>query len=339
MPFQNAHFGWGHPWSPAWPGEGHLPTAPNSGQIIEGSYTGIVFADTPHFPESHRGVWFVADWMTKKLYLYRPEWKGALNVPQGGRYEDFVIGGKSLFRPTDLAMGPDGALWELGWGRVYRVVAKDRPLVESKRPGKPHAEWSFDELLADLGSWIPAWQIDARDELVRRGGESVWTLKRALKQPASQAQETWAAWALAEIAPNEAHPKTENQRLQFLRAGVLPAKDYLSHKNPRFRLAALLSDKADPSDLSHRLSQETDPVIYHASWRTLMARSDEPAMRTLAADRNAGIRRAGVLMLMEKLIFTEAEALLDAWASAKPLPGTDFDPANSGMDAARSMPP
>lgn len=326
MPFQNAHFGWGHPWSPAWPGEGHLPTAPNSGQIIEGSYTGIVFADTPHFPESHRGVWFVADWMTKKLYLYRPEWKGALNVPQGGRYEDFVIGGKSLFRPTDIAMGPDGALWALGWGveyygivdaqgnqtnegRVYRIVAKDRPMVKSQRPGEPHTEWSFDELLADLGSWIPAWQIDARDELVRRGGEGVGPLMAALEKATSQAQETWAAWTLAEIRPSEVKPKSENQTLQFLRAGILPAKDYLNHENPRFRLAALALDQTGQSDLTGLLARETDPVIYHAAWRTLMERSDEPAMRSLVTDRNAGIRRAGVLMLMEKLLITEAEVL------------------------------
>lgn len=328
MPFQNAHFGWGHPWSPAWPGAGHLPTAPNSGQIIEGSYTGIVFADTPHFPDSHRGVWFVGDWMTKKLYLYRPEWKGALNVPQGGRYEDFAIGGKSLFRPTDLAMGPDGALWVLGWGvdyggtfdelgnqnnegRVYRIVAKNRPLVKSKRPNEPHAEWSFDELLADLGSWIPAWQIDARDELVRRGEASAKPLRTALKDPASQAQETWAAWTLARVeqASRLPEPANENQTLQFLRAGVLPAENYLSHENAHFRLAAVQSDKSDTSDLAERLSQETDPVIYHAAWRTLMECSGESAMRALAADRSAGIRRAGVLMLMEKLLITEAEVL------------------------------
>ena len=329
MPFQNAHFGWGHPWSPAWPGEGHLPTAPNSGQIIEGSYTGIVFAETPQFPESHRGVWFVGDWMSKKLYLYRPEWKGALSVPKSGRYEDFVIGGKSLFRPTDLAMGPDGALWVLGWGRdyggtfdeqgnqnnegrVYRIVARDRPLVKPERPDRPHAEWTFDELLADLGSWIPAWQIDARDELVRRGEASIEPLMRALEKPASQAQETWAAWALAKINLNEIPPNDENVVLQMIRAGCTEPHDYITDPDPRHRLAAVeaIATHGQSHDrLFNTLLTESDPVVYHAAWRTLMERVDESAMRALAADRNAGIRLAGVLMLMEKLLITEAEVL------------------------------
>jgi len=330
MPFQNAHFGWGHPWSPTWPGEGHLPTAPNSGQIIEGSYTGIVFANTPHFPDSHRGVWFVGDWMTKKLYLYRPEWQGALNVPQGGRYEDFVVGGKSLFRPTDLTMGPDGALWVLGWGvdygsvfddegiqenegRVYHITAKNRPLVKNKRPEKPHAEWNFDELLADLGSWIPAWQIAARDELVLRGEASITPLKTALKEPTTIAQETWAAWTLAKLNINEVPPKNDNVVLQMIRAGGTEPHDYISDPNPRFRLAAIeaISTHGQSHDrLLNTLTTETDPIVYHAAWRTLMDHTSESDMRTLVTDRNAGIRRAGVLMLMEKLLITEAEVLV-----------------------------
>lgn len=327
MPFQNAHFGWGHPWSPTWPGEGHLPTAPNSGQIIEGSYTGIVFADTPHFPESHRGVWFVGDWMSKKIYLYRPEWKGAQNVPKGGRYEDFVIGGTALFRPTDLALGPDGALWALGWGveyggvmkdgqqtnegRIYRIAAKDRPLVKSRRPDKPHAKWSFDELLADLGSWVPAWQNDARDELVRRGKASIEPLQAALEKPATTAQDTWAAWTLATININAVGLTNENVALQMIRAGCTEPHDYITDPNPRFRLAAIeaIATHGQSHDrLFNTLITETDPIVYHAAWRTWMQNQDEAAMRQLATDTNPGVRRAGVLMLMETLAMTRAEA-------------------------------
>jgi putative membrane-bound dehydrogenase-like protein len=332
MPFRHAHFGWGHPWSPAWPGENHLPTAPNSGQVIEGSYTGIVFADTPHLPESHRGVWLIGDWMSKKIYLYRPAWRGALNVPQGGLYEDFITGTNALFRPTDLAMGPDGALWVLGWGRdyggsfdargeqinegrVYRFTAKNRPLATRHRPAKPHAQWSYDELLADLASWVPAWQIDARDELLRRGKSSIAPLTAALNQPTGTAQETWAAWTLAKLAPASSlpAPANENQTLQCLRAGLLRPVDHLTSANPRLRLAAIESlpnDAALPvAALQDLLATETDPVVYHAAWRTLMQPSDDSALRRFASDPRAGVRRAGVLMRMEQLAINESEVM------------------------------
>ena len=34
--------------------------------------------------------------------------------PEGGTWQPFIEGGKSLCRPTDLEFGPDGALWILG---------------------------------------------------------------------------------------------------------------------------------------------------------------------------------------------------------------------------------
>jgi putative membrane-bound dehydrogenase-like protein len=327
MPFRHAHFGWGHAWSPAWPGGENPATAPNSGQIIEGSYAGIEFADSPHFPESHRGVWFIADWMRKQIYLYRPEWSGALNVPRGGRYEEFVRGGTALFRPTDMAMGPDGALWALGWGteygstfdargqqmnegRIYRIVAKDRPLVSGERNAKPLEEWRFDELLAGLGSWIPARRTDARDELLRRGKASIAPLQEALARPVNTAQETWAVWTLARLASAEVHPASENQRLQLVRAGVTSTVTALRDAHPRIRLAAVEAAPASQrSALIDLLAAESDRIVYHSAWRAVMAFSDAAAIRELAADPRPRVRLAGVLMRMEQLAMTGEEAL------------------------------
>ncbi|MEM1295733.1 MAG: PVC-type heme-binding CxxCH protein [Verrucomicrobiota bacterium] len=328
MPFRHAHFGWGHPWSPTWPGKDHLPTAPNSGQIIEGSYTGIVFANTPHFPKSHRDVWFIGDWMTRKIYLYRPEWDGALNVPMNGAYEDFVVGGNSLFRPTDIAMGRDGSLWILGWGRnyggivengqqtnegrIYRVAARDRPLVKLARPEGSVEDWSFGALLSDLGSWVPTWQIDARDELVRRGKASIDHLQHALRQPANPTQETWATWTLATVSPKAVagFDRSENVRLQLARAGLVDRSLLLQDSDPRLRLAAIESAQSrDREALVELLANESDPVVFHAAWRTVMTFSHESQVRELTFDPRSGVRRAGVLMRMESLLATESEVI------------------------------
>jgi hypothetical protein len=52
-----------------------------------------------------------------------------------------------------------------------------------------------NELLADLGSHLPVWRVNAQDELIRRGAKE--ELKTVLRQvPLKQALETWAAWTL-----------------------------------------------------------------------------------------------------------------------------------------------
>jgi len=322
MPFRGAHFGWGHPWSAHWTGENHLPTAPVSGPTIQGSYAGIVHYGASQFAEADRGAWFVADWLRKALYIYRPEWRGALNVPAGGRYEEFARGGNGLFRPTDIEVGPDGALWILGWGkeyssvlkngamqnegRVFRLWHKDTPLLNRARSSKPHAQWSMGELIGDLGSWLPAWRTDAQDELVRRGSESVPHLIGVLKNESTPGGlETWAVWTLARLGwPGDATllGTNLNRRLQWLRAR--PTSDAvvaaLKDSEPRLRLASVENAQADhlPA-LVNLLAGEEDRVVYHAAWRAVLRLGAADGGRQLLSEGRPGVKRAGLLILLE----------------------------------------
>ena len=241
MPFFGAHYGWGHVWSNHWTGNDHPPTAPISGPVFDGSGTGIIYYDAPQMPAAYRGAWFFNDWLRKTTFLYRPRWDGALIQPEGGRWQPFASGGGSgravanyggrresgvppiagpLFQPVDIAIGPDGALYISGWGEEYGVVWKDGQQANEGRifriswPGapatswaapkrdKPAAQWTFEELVEDLGSLLPVWSVDAQDELVRRGAAVKEELTAILRRGGlSQAQETWALWALGRIAP------------------------------------------------------------------------------------------------------------------------------------------
>ncbi|MDA1017587.1 MAG: hypothetical protein O3A00_24400, partial [Planctomycetota bacterium] len=154
MPFFGAHFGWNHPWSSHWSTAPHAPTAPVSGPLFEGSGTGVVFCQSPQFPPEYRGAFLVNDWLQKTTYLWRPQWDGAMLRPAGGGFTPFIEGGKSLFRPTDLEFGADGALWVLGWssgygaewkdgqltneGRIFRVAWKDAPQAAALNPYGTH---------------------------------------------------------------------------------------------------------------------------------------------------------------------------------------------------------
>ena len=232
MPFFGAHFGWNHPWSSHWSADPHAPTAPVSGPLFEGSGTGVVFFDAPQFPKAYRGVFFINDWLRKTTFVWRPHWDGALMRSVGGSWESFVEGGDALFRPTDIEVGPDGDLWILGWssgygaewkngeltneGRIFRITWKDASPANSQteKRKKSLKEWSVEDLIADFAGPLPVRRTDAQDELVRRGVAIRADLLQQLNsRQLNQSQETWTAWTLGRIAPNDAQIEADFTRI------------------------------------------------------------------------------------------------------------------------------
>jgi putative membrane-bound dehydrogenase-like protein len=213
MPFFGAHFGWGHRYSSHWTGEGNLPTVPASGPMTSGSWAGITYYNHDHFPPTYRDVFFVNDWMFG-TYVYRPGWNGALRASAEGSLEPFIQRreGGMIYRPTDLACGPDGAIYVLGWGSnyhyepgsdgswVFRVSHRDAGKHDPP-PQRSLADRSVAQLLSGLDQGvIPARRVNAQDELVRRGAEISDELIEAISNgDLSTGQQTWVAWALGRM--------------------------------------------------------------------------------------------------------------------------------------------
>lgn len=106
-----------------------------------------------------------------------------------------------------------------------------------------------------------------------------------------------------------------------------------------------------------RTATKTEP--FHSYWQLSKAEAAEalqlppkpcPSRDSLAFHGEAQTQGIAARLLAyqwrledDQLAVVHAVALLDAWASADPLPGTNFDPAirfpNSGMDVARGMLP
>ena len=61
----------------------HPAVAPSSDLFpsVSGSGTGVVFYTSEHFPEEYRNRHLIADWTNNCIFLYKPEWKGALQIP------------------------------------------------------------------------------------------------------------------------------------------------------------------------------------------------------------------------------------------------------------------
>ena len=371
MSFPGANFGWAHGWSTHWTGEGHLPTVPISGKVFTGSGTGVVFADTPTLPPAFRGVWFINDFLHRTTFVYRPRWDGALLQPEGGKWQPFIQGGRALFNPVDIEVGPDGALYITGWGvklgadfqdgkqvnegRIFRVAALGPAPAKgvAARRTKPIAQWTFAELAEDLGCAIPAWRIDAQDELVRRGpavkADLIATLTRG---GLTTAQETWTLWTLGRLEPQNraiddwfaqtGHALSPNAMIQSLRilahrihewqpAAKLPAfvAESCRAPEPRVRFEAVQAiGRAKQTPLADVVwavaEKETDRLTYYAAWHTLQDLLPLEAIRSRLDDTRAGVRRASLLALLER-------NALDETAVRRRL--NDADPATAELAA------
>ncbi len=355
MPFRGAHFGWNHPWSSNWTGENHAPTAPVSGPVFHGSGTGVVFGDSAQFPPEFRGVWFINDWLRKTMFVYRPQWQGALLQPKGGQWEEFVKGGSSLFRPVDMEFGPDGALWCLGWsrgygaewkddeltneGRIYRIVWKAGTRAEKQ--DKPAADLSLQDLLGRFNGPLPVWRSDAQEELIRRGaGIKAELISHLRGGKLSQAQETWTAWTLGRMTTADAFfeslltgEASLNLRLQAVRilahraaqkAGPLPAAvlAVLRDKEVRLRFAAVqaVDEAAQPGSvpaLVHELGMETDRVTFYSAWQALRKIASVDFKKSLLTHAEGGVRCGALLALLEDHMLTR-EAVLPLAKDADP---------------------
>jgi len=114
-----AELGWRSGWA-KWPAY-YLDSLPPAINVGAGSPTGVEFYSHTAFPERYRGAMFGCDWATGKIHCIRFQRSGASYAAQS----EVFIEGRPL-NATDLAVGPDGALYFCTGGRgtdggVYRV--------------------------------------------------------------------------------------------------------------------------------------------------------------------------------------------------------------------------
>ncbi len=341
MPFFGAHFGWNHPWSAHWSTEPHAPSAPVSGPLFEGSGTGIVFGDSAKFPDEFRGVYFINDWLNKTTFVWRPSWDGALLRPRNGNWEPFVVGGQSLYRPTDLEVGPDGALWILGWssgygaewkdgelineGRIYRVSATSPAPSTKKINLEPRTlnQFSVPELVERFKGPLPVWRIDAQDELVRRG---VAILPKLLAEvrggQLTEMQETWALWTLGRLPINEA-------RIDEYFADLLGA-DSAAKLNQKIQAIRILAKRTRES------ANDVLPEVVHD-----FLNNSQPRLRFAAVQAMSQARQTQAVPGLLKLLADEADETISytAWQTLRELSSLDelrelLHDANGGVRRA-----
>ncbi|HYE98065.1 MAG TPA: PVC-type heme-binding CxxCH protein, partial [Planctomycetota bacterium] len=171
-------------------------TVPMLVAVGRGSPTGVVCYRHAAFPERYRGGVFYADWTFGKVY-FTPL------VPEGASYKPGLVEvflqptGTEGFAPTDLAVGPDGALFVSIGGRrtrgaVYRVAPEkpsttaysDPPLPVKPEPDPAHPELRVRQaaaLAGKTGGESPQARLTAALAAVWRGERPVEAVLAALE--------------------------------------------------------------------------------------------------------------------------------------------------------------
>ncbi len=129
----------------------------------------IEIVDSPHFPDDLQGDFLIAGYYARNVARLRPTIDGAGHRLQ--TLAPLLTSSHNAFRPVDLNVGPDGALYLADWfnpiighyqaslrhpnrdkthGRIWRITAKGRPL--HKQP--PLGKMTADELCGQLANPI-----------------------------------------------------------------------------------------------------------------------------------------------------------------------------------------
>ncbi|MEO6003177.1 MAG: hypothetical protein ABIZ04_07545, partial [Opitutus sp.] len=177
---------------------------------------GIAFYAADNFPAEYRGNLFNGNPVTGRVNRDRLEWTGS--SPRAVRMPDFVSSDDPVFRPVQVKLGPDGALWiadfynpiighyevplthpnrDHAHGRIWRVVWRglNREIPAPTLPnfGSAGAE-ALVQLLADPNLAV---RTLAANELVDRVGPAALPELRNAAKTALAQPNTPAALAIA----------------------------------------------------------------------------------------------------------------------------------------------
>jgi putative heme-binding domain-containing protein len=127
----------------------HEPAPPMSMTKIAGErLSGLEMITGRHFPAEYQNNLIAGGFNSQRVYRYKLDDTG--DRPAATELPPLIVGHHSKFRPIDVKMGPDGALYILDWyniiiqhnqvdfhdsrrdhthGRIWRITARGRPLV------------------------------------------------------------------------------------------------------------------------------------------------------------------------------------------------------------------
>lgn len=196
---------------------------------------GLTFCDDPLWPAEFQGNFFLGNVVTGRINRDRVEERGSTKIAV--EMPDLVISRDPWFRPVDVQLGPDGALYiadfynriiahvevplthpgrDQNSGRIWRLVrrnAQGKPLLRTR---EPFTAQSLSKQVQQLGDPSFSHRLAVLNALVDRGGTEVINAvrKASRKSQASLPLRCGALWVLerlgalkpSELATAAQHP-------------------------------------------------------------------------------------------------------------------------------------
>jgi putative heme-binding domain-containing protein len=178
---------------------------------------GITYYAADHFPPEYRDTLFIGNVITCRINHDKLERHGS--TFRAVQQPDFLTSDDPWFRPVDIKLGPDGALYVADFynriighyevplthpgrdrerGRIWRIVYRGKD--GRGKPMAPRADWTkatAAELVQDLGHANLVVRTLATNQLVERGGKEGIEAVRAVHKPESSPwQRVHGLWIL-----------------------------------------------------------------------------------------------------------------------------------------------
>ncbi|MCF2497630.1 PVC-type heme-binding CxxCH protein [Dyadobacter chenhuakuii] len=169
-------------------------TAPGAARIMRGlnpgqpKHSGLDVVSGKHLPDAWQGRMITNDFRANRINSFKLEEQGAGYASK--QADDLMWTDNVAFRPVDINVGPDGAIYVADWynpiiqhgevdfhdprrdqqhGRIWRIVAKNRPLVTKPQLTKA----STTELLESLKLPEEWTRLQAKQVLKAKGAKEV----------------------------------------------------------------------------------------------------------------------------------------------------------------------
>lgn len=265
---------------------------------------GIVYYAADHFPPELQGTLFIGNPVTGKINHDRLDANGS--TLKAIEQPDFVTCNDPWFRPVDLKLGPDGAIYIADF--YNRIIGHyEVPLTHPQRDRERGRIWRIVYRGQDGKHPAPAMQsvaTDSFDELIELLGHPRFAVRIA---------------ATNRLARDR---MTEN-KLQLLRKVLAQSDNADARAHAMWVLERTIMGGLDEATIS-RLADDPADVVQVQTMKLLAERSDGDrfssslveVLRKNLTDTSAPIRRAAADALGRHPRTENVEPLLTAWSAA-----------------------
>jgi putative heme-binding domain-containing protein len=297
---------------------------------------GISYYSADQFPAEFRGTVFIGNVVTNRINRDRIEWHGS--SPRGIEQPDFVWSEDNWFRPVDIELGPDGALYVADFynriighyevpllhpgrdrhrGRIWRIVYRAQPGAPAPPPSAVDRTRSpISELIADLGHPVLAVRQTAANQLVTRGGpEAIAAAQRTVSAKAQSPDRVQALWVLGRCCALEEPTLLGCARDadRALRTHALKTLIERRALTPALHKAALEG------------LNDSDPFVRRAAAEALGAHPDPQNIRPLLALRQGTSADDTHLLHASRIALRDQLTKAEAWSTLASAPLSERD--------------